>query len=123
MKVADDYSGYGNEVLYRMCAERPEHTDIDVIASKIWLIGRAYSAAIERKVRVKKGEDFYHQIVAPRIRDSRVDEWIKSVSDIDRLTTYNLALSLSCHKKLTDLFATLTSFQKRSLASKYLHFH
>lgn len=29
---ADDYSGWGNEVLYRMCAERPGHTCIDTVA-------------------------------------------------------------------------------------------
>ena len=40
---------YGNSVLYRMCKEQPEHKDIDVIVGKIWLIGRSYAAAIERR--------------------------------------------------------------------------
>jgi len=125
MKLANDYSGYGNEVLYRMCAERPKHIDLDTIASKIWIIGRAYSAAIERKAgkRIEKGKDFCRETVAPAVRDSGIDEWIANVSSVDRLTSENVALSLSCHKKVTDLFKCITGVEKRSLASKYLHFH
>jgi hypothetical protein len=40
--------GWGNHILYRMCHKQPGHTNVDVIAGKIWLIGRAYAAAIER---------------------------------------------------------------------------
>src|SRR5690606_29468485 len=54
MEFLDDYSGWGNDVLYRMCSERPNHTDVDTVSSKLWLIGRAYSASIERKA----GKDF-----------------------------------------------------------------
>lgn len=125
MKIANDDSGYGNDILYRMCAERPKHTDLDTIASKIWIIGRAYSATIERKAgkRIEAGKDFYRETVAPAIRNSGIDDWIASVSSIDRLTNENVALSLSCHKNVTDLFKSITDFEKRSLASKYLHFH
>ena len=35
---------YGNSVLYRMCAEKPEHKVPDIIKGKMWLIGRSYSA-------------------------------------------------------------------------------
>ena len=125
MKLASDFSGYGNAVLYKMCADKPKHTDLDAIASKIWIIGRAYSAAIERKAkdRFVKGKDFGRDIVAPQIRASKIDEWIESVSGIERLTAENLTMSLDCHKKVTDLFKQITGFDKRSLASKYLHFH
>ena len=51
---------YGNSVLYRMCEEEPEHKQIDVIVGKIWIIGRSYAAAIERrKNAVVVGDDFY----------------------------------------------------------------
>ena len=53
MKYIDDYSGYGNKILYDMCATKPRHDDIDIIVGKIWLIGRSYSAAIERKAGTK----------------------------------------------------------------------
>ena len=55
---------YGNSVLYRMCKEQPEHKDIDVIVGKIWLIGRSYAAAIERrKNAVGGGDDFYYDVI------------------------------------------------------------
>ena len=44
-----DCGGFGNQVLYQMCRDHPGHTDTDVISGKMWLIGRAYSAAIERR--------------------------------------------------------------------------
>jgi hypothetical protein len=123
----DNTGSYGNEVLYRMCLDQPKHTDVDVdiIASKIWLIGRAYSATIERKASEKfeEGKNFCWDIVAPAVRAEPIDEWIASVSSVDRLTVENVALSLSCHKKVTDLFKRITGIEKRSLASKYLHFH
>lgn len=59
---------YGNSVLYRMCEEEPEHKQIDVIVGKIWLIGRSYAAAIERrKNAVVVGDDFYYDEVAPKL--------------------------------------------------------
>ena len=59
---------YGNSVLYRMCEEEPEHKQIDVIVGKIWLIGRSYAAAIERrKNAVVVGDDFYYDVVAPKM--------------------------------------------------------
>ena len=39
----------GNKVLYDLCRERPLHTDTQAVLAKIWLIGRAYAAAIERR--------------------------------------------------------------------------
>jgi len=52
-KLAEEYlkdqPGFlGNTVLYDLCKSYPRHDEEDVIASKIWLIGRAYAAAIER---------------------------------------------------------------------------
>jgi hypothetical protein len=108
-----------------MCFKHPEHTDIDIIASKIELIGRAYSAAIERKAgkKFKSGKNFCRDIVAPAIRNSEIDFWLKDVRDIKRLTEKNIGKSLRCHKHVTDLFKKITGLEKRSLASKYLHFH
>jgi len=117
---------YGNEILYRMCSERPDHKDRDTVASKIWIIGRAYAAAIERGAgeRIEEGKDFCQDIVAPDILKEPIDDWIAQVSSIKRLTVENIGESLRCHKKVMDLFRTITrGATKRSLASKYLHFH
>jgi hypothetical protein len=68
--------------------------------------------------------DFCQDIVAPAVLRKPVDEWIKSVSSIKRLTSENIADSLRCHKKWMELFRQITrGVTKRSLASKYLHFH
>src|ERR1019366_2260152 len=113
----------------RMCEKEPKHEDIDIISSKVWIIGRAYAAAIERGVvgkfrrGLKPGEDFHQKKAAPAIKKSKIDKWIEAVSDIPRLTEENLKRSLECHKRMTDLFKKITGMEKRSLASKYLHFH
>lgn len=117
--------GWGNEVLYRMCREEPGHTRLDVIAGKVWLIGRAYSAEIERKAgsHIKTGQNFYLTRVAPMIKDSDIDNWLASVSAIERVTHDNVVDVLRVHKQVTDLFNQISGTEKRSLASKYLHFH
>ena len=46
---------FGNGILYEMCKEYPKHEKEDVIVGKIWLIGRSYAAAIERR----KNKDEY----------------------------------------------------------------
>lgn len=54
-----------------MCEEEPEHKQIDVIVGKIWLIGRSYAAAIERrKNAVVIGDDFYYDVVAPKLLEN-----------------------------------------------------
>ena len=121
----ENAGGYGNEILYRMCEEQPKHQSINIISSKVWIIGRAYAAVIERRIGkpIRKGEDFCQRKAAPAIKKSKIDKWIEAISDIHRLTEKNLKRSLECHKKVTDLFKEITGMEKRSLASKYLHFH
>lgn len=119
MRYASDYSGYGNEVLYRMCSERPRHKDIDTIKSKLWIIGRAYSAAIERKA----GPDFSIDTAAAILKASELDKHISRLLKITRPDETNLETLLCAHKCLTDALLSATGIEKRSLASKYLHFH
>ncbi len=124
---------FGNDVLYEMCRNQPQHTmppkdkkQLDIIASKVWIIGRSYAAAIERGAgeEIEQGKDFYMTKVAPAIYDSPIDEWLASVKHIKRLTKENLVDSLRCHKNVMDLFTKIAGgTTKRSLASKYLHFH
>jgi hypothetical protein len=124
---------FGNIVLYEMCRNQPLHSkppkdkkQLDIIASKLWIIGRSYAAAIERGAgdEIEEGQDFYLTKVAPAIYDSPIDEWIASVKHIERLTKENFVDSLRCHKNVMDLFAKIAGgTTKRSLASKYLHFH
>ena len=119
MEYANDYSGYGNDVLYRMCAERPHHDDVDTVKSKLWIIGRAYSVAIERKA----GKNFKIADAAQIIINSPIDSWIDELKKIDRPNEANISKILEAHKNLVDLFDEATDLKRRSLASKYLHFH
>lgn len=117
---------YGNSVLYRMCEEEPEHKEIDVIVGKIWLIGRSYAAAIERrKNAVVVGDDFYYDELAPKLLEigPELDDRITKLRKSKGLILDDIKLVLSTHKFLMDIFYELTGLEKRSLASKYLHFH
>ena len=114
----------GNTILYEMVSNHPRHTDEDEIVSKMWIIGRTYAAAIER--RPNKAEtpgDFYYDYVAPKLIRSEIDEKIDLLRNYTTITRENLPSILSVHKYLMDQFTELTQKEKRSLASKYLHFH
>jgi hypothetical protein len=53
--------GFGNSILYDMCKRKPFHNQTDIIVGKIWIIGRSYAAAIERRRTVgNTNDDFYY---------------------------------------------------------------
>ena len=120
--MADSVWDFGNKLLYDMCQEHPGHESDGVILGKIWLIGRAYSAAIERRRGQGNGDAdaFYESVVAPSVRRSDIDKWFDAIRNSD---TADLSIHLEVHKRLTDLFARISGIDNRSLASKYLHFH
>jgi len=87
-----------------------------------------YACDIQRQAekQTDSSENFYLNHVAPVIKKSGIDKWIKSVSDITKLTSENIEKSLACHKNAVDMFKSITRDKERSLtslASKYLHFH
>ena len=134
-KYDPDGSGYGNEVLYRMCKEEPFHNDLAVVEGKIWLIGRSYSASIERQAgsgfKLRKALETIYKDNPEYFKI--IDEHIYKISCIENTTTENLNHILFAHKCLVDFFFQLIRVEgksqgaiivnKRSLASKYLHFH
>ena len=111
----------GNKVLYDLCSLNPRHKTDEEIIAKVWLIGRSYSAAIERrknKTADSEGDFFYENTVAPKIKNSEIDKWFEMI----RMNpTPEIAVKI--HSKLTNLFSEISGLDKRSLASKYLHFH
>jgi hypothetical protein len=118
--LAEKVWDLGNETLYLLCADYPGHNADDAIIAKTWLIGRAYAAAIERR-RIGNsytGDEFYEKRVGPGIRKAKIDLWFKELS-----VTQAAYAPIRIHKKLTDLLHELTGLNKRSFASKYLHFH
>lgn len=67
----------GNDVLYRLCKEYPHHKTEQEIIAKIWLIGRSYAAAIERRKTKKRGEssdNFYECTVVECMKGSEIDK-------------------------------------------------
>ncbi len=114
----------GNEILYRLCRDYPDHKSAEVITAKVWLIGRSYAAAIERgRTMDEDGDSFYESKVVPKILSSRLDEHLYQVKQFSEISSESTPIILKTHKYLTDLFARISGKDKRSLASKYLHFH
>jgi hypothetical protein len=114
----------GNEVLYDLCRTKPVHTDEADVAAKIWLIGRAYAAAIERRKRKSDENDgFYLNTVVPAMINSSIDAWILEAKKYNEPSNNSLKTLLQTHHKTTQLFSKISGMEKRSLASKYLHFH
>ena len=117
----------GNQVLYDLCEKYPHHKTKAEIVAKIWLIGRSYAAAIERRKEIDgnkfEGDDFYIEKVAPDILNSNIDQWLDSLGDFKHLTKDNLREILRVHLDITNLFQEISGLEKRSLTSKYLHFH
>ncbi len=117
---------FGNKILYNMCSENPEHKDAECIKGKIWLIGRAYAASIERRKKeyVKhNNDDFYGNIVGPKLLKFQLDKKLNDLKGEIEITDKNKSKILLVHKMLCTEFQKLSGLEKRSLASKYLHFH
>lgn len=114
---------FGNQVLYDLCRVNPNHKRKDIILAKILLIGRSYAASIERrpdKGDIASGDLFYETKVGPRILRSPIDTWFRKLANGPYLDS---AIVLETHGRVTNLFAEISGLEKRSLASKYLHFH
>jgi hypothetical protein len=115
---------FGNQILYDLCYDYPKHKQIDQIVAKIWLIGRAYAAAVERRKNAKdENESFYIDKVAPTIKNSSIDQWLDSLDSFRFPTLDNIKSVLEVHFEFQNLLKKITGLDKRSLTSKYLHFH
>jgi hypothetical protein len=112
---------FSNSVLYRLCADYPDHNKEDVIIAKTMIIGRVYAAQLER--RNEAGEvssDAFYLKVAKEFLKSDIDKWLR---DLSTQSPADQLLPIKVHRKLVDLTKPLTGSENRSFASKYLHFH
>ncbi|QLH71293.1 hypothetical protein [Rhodopseudomonas palustris] len=115
-----------NKILYELCERYPAHTDRGAVVAKILIIGRAYAAAIERrknKTAADQNDDFYLTSVAPAVMNSEIDQWLREARAATPGTQDGSRTLLMIHGKVTELFSRISDLEKRSLASKYLHFH
>ena len=121
----------GNQVLYDMCEKYPHHDNTDIIVSKIWLIGRSYAAAIERRPKSQSSkpednsDDFYYDVVAKIIKKKakRIDKLLDALKAADGDYKDNAEQVLKLHAYVVDVFYEISKLKKHSLAAKYLHFH
>ena len=118
----------GNGVLYDLCRRFPGHGDASGVVAKVWLIGRAYSASIERgrgesEFGGLNNETFYTEKVPDVLRRSNLDRKLRPLRKLKRFDPGSVAAGLDVHHYLVDRLEDLTAKRKRSFASKYLHFH
>ena len=139
MKLNDDYAEYkvkggsprwqlANEVLYKMCEDNMLHEDADVIASKVFLIGRSYAVAVERQHRGEpKGDSYYYEEVVPELKSLELDKAIAEINSKSNIED-SLEPIFKIHNELSN-FGTKAEngeegdARRPSFASKYLHFH
>lgn len=113
-----------DQVLYDLCRKYPRHNNEHEVVAKLALIGRGYSAAVERRKNAAETPgDFYYDYVAPVIVSSGLDARLDALRKYRTPTAENLPEILSVHYYLQTLLRQCTAMEKRSLASKYLHFH
>ena len=128
LALKDDVWCLGNEVLYNLCRQYPDHKTPEVVVAKLWLIGRSYPVAVERRKNKSRDDQsendaFYERQVAPELIKSKVDDHLARLKEFRQIDAKSIPVILETHKYLVDLFRKLTDQDKRSLASKYLHFH
>ena len=116
----------GKKLLYDLCKKHPLHVDGDEIFSKVLLIGRTLAAAIERGGKGKVDiRTFYWKKVVPAFTKNAkaIDGGIAELNGAKGGFVENAEKALALHKTLLDVIKGVTGVNKRSLASKYLHFH
>ena len=101
-QVEDDAWSLGNEVLYDLCRAHPRHVSVREVVGKVWLIGRAYAAAVERGRGTVAGsghsnDSFYTEALAPALIESQLDERLQSLHALDHISTEHSAPILLVH--------------------------
>lgn len=118
---------FSNNILYDMCKNHLNHNDPDEIAGKILIIGRTYAASIERRKKdtdIDNDSFYYDKVVGKMITiGDELDKRIKALRESEKTIDDEISLVLQTHLMLTKAFNDISGLDKRSLASKYLHFH
>lgn len=120
-----DNESFAYYILCKMCERKPSHKEFGVVRDKILMIGRTYAAALERRPNKEKEsiDNFYKIKVLPKIINSDIDRWFESLKNFKKIDSLIIPNILEVHFKIVKLFLDITGMNKRSLASKYLHFH
>ncbi|HEY5239493.1 MAG TPA: hypothetical protein VIJ62_14015 [Rhizomicrobium sp.] len=111
----------GDRALYEFCRREPRHNDISSTVPKLWLIGRSYAAPIERGAGGGDLDKIYSE-AAIKLKKSRLDEKLSRLKPSDHP---DCELALGIHNLVIGCLPDKNGYSKcrRSVASKYLHFH
>jgi len=114
-----------DEWLYQLCAASNHFSRVDVQA-KITIVGRTYSAGLERHVVLQNGQEDRLAVAADHLaahgRD--IDSWLARLTPATgELTPGRLTDVVEVHGLFTSLVAEICRASPRSFSSKYLHFH
>lgn len=117
-----------NQMLYKAVEDNPSNADHSQIIGKLMLIGRVYSASIERRKtnRHEKDERQALQVfiaAAESISRSNVEAMLARIMVSDPLTPERIDEAAAVHLELCTSLSTANHQENSSLASKYLHFH
>lgn len=110
-----------NQVLYDLCKNYPRHEKRDIAIAKIWIIGRTYAAAIERGAE-DAGDQFYETKVGPTMART-FDSILAPIRRIKSLTDHNVVTLMKAYQMTNRQLKKVAKKERRSLSSKYLHFH
>lgn len=111
--------------LYSLCAASG-HTDRTDVHAKVAIVGRTYSAGLERHVVLGEGQSDRLDVAADHLvaHGDEIDEQLVRLGAATGvLTPDRLTDLVDVHGWFTRLLAEVCRASPRSFASKYLHFH
>lgn len=114
-----------DEWLYALCAASGHASRVDVHA-KVTIVGRTYSAGLERQVVLQDGQGDRLVVAADHLgaHGEEIDARLALLGPATgELTPARLADIVDAHGWFTSLVTEICRTAPRSFASKYLHFH
>jgi hypothetical protein len=119
--------GAVDEILYGICNRWPAHRERRCVTAKVVLIGRAYSAGLERHVEPDDGGQAITRIASFLCTNAHcVDDIIAQLGILtEPLDANAMTAIVAQHGQFSELLRRLTTAgaAPRSFVAKYLHFH
>lgn len=117
-----------NNMLYEAVENNPSNLDRSQIIGKLMLIGRTYSASVERRKtngHIKDDRQALEVVIAAAeaIARSKVDYLLSTIGQNEKLTVERVSVAADIHLEICSALAEANGRENSSLASKYLHFH
>jgi hypothetical protein len=114
-----------DDVLYDVCRDHPDHTDVTSVLAKLWLIGRTFTTGIERAVESDGSLGSALITLADHMLKNgrQLNQLFGELRAITDLTESNAEQIVALHGQFLRILGKRTRRPPRSFASKYLHFH